>query len=219
MTDGVTARGDSRAGGPAGALVAYRHAAYDSPWWANPNSLPGRFHRLGDEPTQYWCLHPLGPSAEMLRHHLGRDSVDALDGVRLNLWAARLPADGLVRVGFDDCEGLGIAPEDLVGDDPEPTRALADRMRAQGVAGLIVPSAALPGTENVVLFGARVLHPYLMEPVTIDEVRTGHLSDGARPAEEVSGVVRWFGDPHPALAEWRRNGEVPVLDDPFASRW
>lgn len=46
---------------------------------------------------------------------------------------------------------------------------------------MIVPSAALPGTHNLILFGVRVLNPFLRAPLTPEEVPTGHLSDGARP--------------------------------------
>jgi hypothetical protein len=37
-----------------------------------------------------------------------------------------------------------------------------------------VPSAALPGTHNLILFGVRVLNPLLCEPLTPEEVPTGH---------------------------------------------
>jgi hypothetical protein len=52
-------------------LTVFRHASYDSPWWAFPSSRAGRFHRARSDTAQYLCLHPLGPAAEMLRHHLG----------------------------------------------------------------------------------------------------------------------------------------------------
>lgn len=57
--------------------------------------------------------------------------------------------------------------------------------------GLVVPSAALPGTRSLVLFGAWVLQPYVWAPVTPEEIRTGHLADGARPPMEVAALVRW----------------------------
>src|SRR2546423_8252865 len=52
-------------------VVTYRHAAYDAPWWAFPSSRQGRFHRAQSQTVQYLSLHPLGPSAEMLRHNVG----------------------------------------------------------------------------------------------------------------------------------------------------
>jgi hypothetical protein len=153
----------------------------------------------------------------MLRHSVGPDGDPG--GLLLNLWAVVVEVDDLVRISFDTCAADGITPEELVGDDHEPTQALGERLRAAGRAGVIVPSAALPGTENVVLFGPRVLHPYLVEPLSAEEIPTGHLSDGARPAAEVAPLVRWYGQPHAALVQWRAAGRFDRLDDPLASRW
>lgn len=201
-------------------LVAYRHAAYDSPWWANANSRSGRFHRALDNATQYLSLHPLGPAAEMLRHHVGPDAAAVdLDTVLLNLWAVIVDARDIVHISFDDCAGLGISPDELVGDDHGPTQDLAERLRRDGTFGIRVPSAALPGTDNLVLFGPRILHPYLQVPITPEEVPTGHLTDGARPPAEVASIVRWLGAEHSALREWQSTGTYPALDDPIALRW
>lgn len=82
-----------------------------------------------------------------------------------------------------------------------------------------MPSAALPGTDNLVLFGARVSHPCLAEPLSTDEVPTGHLSDGARPPAEVAALVRWLGAPHTVLEQWKATGTFDVLRGPFATRW
>lgn len=199
--------------------MAYRHAAYDTPWWVNPSPREGRFHRALQEPTQYLCLHPLGPAAEILRHHLGPAGAADADTVELNLWAVVVETDGVARIGFNDCEVYGITPDELVGDDHEPTQALADRLRAAGATGLQVPSAALPGTENLVLFGPRLLYPYLGKPLLTEECRTGHLTDGARPAAEAVPLVRWLGDPHRALAIWKHTGVEEPLDDPLSNRW
>lgn len=199
-------------------LVAYRHAAYDTPWWAFPSSRNGRFHLALADTAQYLCLHPLGPAAEILRHHVGPTGDP--DQVLLNLWAVLIPdPDRLVRIGFDDCQAFGLSPAELVGDDYGPTRALGERLRAAGAAGVIVPSAALPGTDNVVLFGPRVSHPYLLEPLSPSEVPTGHTSDGARPALEVHPLVRWVGAPHPSLEQWSATGAHDVLGEPPARRW
>jgi len=121
------------------------------------------------------------------------------------------------RIG--DCAAYGIAPEELVGDDYTATRRFAEAVRATGVDGMIVPSAALPGTYNAVLFGTRLLVPYLDEPLDPEQVATGHLTDGARPPAEVRSLVRWFGDPHLALEAWRATGTYPLLDDPLAVRY
>jgi len=198
-------------------LTAFRHAGYDSPWWAIPSPVGGRFHRGGQDTVQYLSLHPLGPAAEMLRHNVGPDGNP--DDVILNLWTAVLDIDGVTRVDFDDCETYGRTADELVGDDYRPTQALADAVRAAGAAAMMVPSAALPGTHNLILFGVRLLHPFLWEPLMPEEVPTGHLTDGARSAAEVVGYVRWFGTPHTAAEQWKATGTYEPFDDPMATRW
>lgn len=198
-------------------LVVFRHAAYDTPWWAFPSARGGRFHRAGEETVQYLSLHPLGPAAEMLRHDVGPDGDP--DDVILNLWMATVDVEGVVRVDFDDCETHGRTVDELVGDDYSATQALADTVQATGAQAMIVPSAALPGTHNLILFGVRLLHPYLMEPQGAEEVPTGHLTDGARPAAEVAAHVRWFGNPHASAEQWKATGTYDLFDDPSATRW
>jgi hypothetical protein len=200
-------------------LVAYRHAAYDTPFWVSGSRRPGRFHHAVGQATQYLCLHPLGPAAEMLRHHLGPAGAGDADTVLLNLWAARVRPEPLVTVRFDNCAEWSITPEELVADDYRATQALAGRVQQAGVGALVVPSAALPFTENLVLFGPRVLHPYLAEPLGVEECPAGHLSDGARPPAELAASTRWIGQRHDGLGHWQRTGEYRLLDDPPASRW
>lgn len=198
-------------------LTVFRHAAYDTPWWAFPSSREGRFHRAGLDAVQYLCLHPLGPAAEMLRHHVGPNGNP--DDLILNLWTAVVDMDGVERIDFDDCERYGLTADELVGDDYTATQALADVVRAGGAPAMIVPSASLPGTHNLVVFGARLLCPFLWEPAMHEEIPTGHLSDGARAAAEVADHVRWFGASHPAVQQWKSRGSYELFDDPMATRW
>jgi RES domain len=198
-------------------FTAFRHAAYDSPWWVIPSSRSSRFNRARQDTTQYLCLHPLGPAAEMLRHNVGPDGNP--DQVILNLWTATFEVDHLVRIDFDDCAGFGCTPEELVGDDYGPTQALAERLQAAGARAMVVPSAALPGTHNLILFGECVLHPYLWQPLAPEEIPTGHLTDGGRVAAELSSRVRWFGGEHVALEQWKLTGGYELFDDPLATRW
>jgi RES domain len=197
-------------------LTAFRHASYDSPWWAFPSSRAGRFHRARSDTVQYLSLHPLGPAAEMLRHNLGPTGNP--DDVVLNLWAAVVDVDDPIQVDFDDCARYGLTADELIGDDYTPTQALADAIRNSGAAAMIVPSAALPGTHNLILFGVRVLNPFLGKPLTPEEVPTGHLTDGARPPVEVAPHVRWFGTPHNAAEQWKTTGKYDPFDDPIATR-
>jgi hypothetical protein len=198
-------------------LTVFRHASYDSPWWVFPSSRAGRFHHARSDTVQYLSLHPLGPAAEMLRHNLGPTANP--DDVALNLWAALLDVDAVTRVDFDDCDRYGLTPDELVGDDYTPTRALAGAVRDGGAPAMVVPSAALPGTYNLIVFGIRVSSPFLSEPLSVEEVPTGHLTDAARPPAEVTSYVRWFGTPHKAVEQWKNTGSYDLFDDPGATRW
>lgn len=197
-------------------LVGYRQSNWDTPWWASSNLGEGRYHRLFEEATQYLCLHPLGVAAELLRH-LGRDVIDDLDTVHYRLWAARVPREGLVRIQFQTAEAHGIAAEDLVGDAYGPTQSLADRLRGDGVPGAIVPSAALPGTENVVLFGPRIRSPYLVDPPDpADQIATAHAGERCHPPRYAAPFVRWLGDAHAGLTHWLASGETLTFANPAA---
>jgi RES domain len=194
----------------------YRHAMWDTPWWANPNRSAGRYNAPGDPPVQYWCTHPLGPAAEFMRWQ-GKLSAAELRDVRLRVWAARVPSDDLVRIDFDNSRSYGVEPDALVGEDYSPTQALAERLRANGTAGLLVPSAALPGTEVAVLFGPRLLFPYLLDPIDDEQVRTAHVADAFVPPEAVPHVC-WKGSDHSALMDWQASGRSTPFVDPPVSR-
>src|SRR3977135_2435793 len=155
-------------------FAAFRHAAYDTPWWAFPTSREGRFHRAGQDTVQYLSLHPLGPAADTLRHNLGPDGDP--DDVVLNLWTAVVDIDDVTRVDFADCERYGLTADELVGDDYTATQALGDGVRASGATAMVVPSASLPGTHNLIVFGVRLLHPFLWVPLMTEDTPTGHLT-------------------------------------------
>jgi RES domain len=198
-------------------FTAFRHAAYDTPWWAFPSSREGRFHRAGQDTVQYLSLHPLGPAAEMLRHNVGPDGDP--DDVILNLWTAVVDIDDVTRIDFADCERYGCTVDEIVGDDYTPTQTLGDDVRASGAMAMVVPSAAVPGTHNLIVFGVRLLYPFLWEPLMPEEIPTGHLSDAARTPAEVVRHVRWFGAAHPAAEQYQTTGAYDLFDDPMATRW
>ena len=198
-------------------FTVFRHAAYDTPWWASPSSREGRFHRAGQDTVQYLSLHPAGPAAEMLRHNVGPGGDP--DEVVLNLWTAVIDIDTVTTVDFQDCQTYGLMVDELVGDVYRPTQALAAAIRRGGADAMVVPSAALPGTHNLILFGVRVLHPYLWEPISAEEVRAGHLTDAALSASEIAGRVRWRGASHTAAEQWKKTGCYEFFDDPMATRW
>lgn len=187
-------------------MVCYRFAAYATPLRAVPAWQPARFSR-GDEddPTQYLALHPLGPLAELMRNAELR-APEQVRTISTRTWALEVPLDDLPEITFATAERFGITADELVGDDYGPCQELALRLRAQ-IAGLIVPSAALPGTRNVVLFGARVAAPYLTRSVSTLDIPASITADGARPPGSLRSVVRFSGDMHAALDAWRNGTE------------
>jgi RES domain-containing protein len=183
-------------------VVCYRFAAYATPLRTVPAWQPARFSRGDeDEPTQYLALHPLGPLAELMRNAELR-SPEQVRVISTRTWALEVPVDDLPEITFATAERFGITAEQLVGDDYGPCQALAETLRTK-MEGVIVPSAALPGTRNVVLFGPRVAAPYLTQPVSTLDVPASITADGARPPTSLMSVVRYAGDTHAALSSWR----------------
>lgn len=198
-------------------LVAYRSADWDTPWWDRPNRAAGRFNRVLDPPTQYISLHPLGPFAERLRG-LGRGVLADVDTIAWRSWAVRVLDDDLVPITFDSAARHGLTPDELIADDWTSCQDMADRLRAAGTPGIIVPSAALPGSENIVLFGPKVASPYLLAPIDPDvDVPTAHSAERSAAPLEILGLIRWHGEPHPGLESWKAGG-IYRFSDPVAPR-
>ena len=171
-------------------MICFRQTRYRTPLRTSfqAQTRPGRYHR-GDElePPQYLCLHPLGPHAEALRFFDARTVEDAR-ALDLRTWAVEIPDDGLAEIPFDAA---------LVADDYTACQDLADRLRAAGHRGAVVPSAALPGTRNVVLFGGRVTSPWLAREVRPLEARASITGEHGTALATLVRVARFRGMPHP----------------------
>ena len=181
-------------------VVAYRLSSWESPLRTEPSRIDGRYHRASElEPTQYLCLHPLGPWAELMRAKDLRMREQVL-AVRERTWAVVVDVKGFVRVSFADASRHGLRASDLVATDYRACQRLADRMRALDVPGLIVPSAALPGTENLVVLGARVASTYALEPPLsrLDAPASMTAEDG-RPLLSLLDRVVYRGERHPQI--------------------
>jgi hypothetical protein len=196
-------------------VTVFRAAGFGSPLRIEPSRSPGRFHRVGTAlPTQYTCDHPLGPYAEKIR----AEDLHAIEDVRelqVRTWVLRVEIDGFVKIGFENAEDYGILPADLVSDDLSSCQGLADRQRNQGAAGLIVPSAALPGTRCIVIFGERVASTFLGPPMDpLLEIPASMTSDPGRSPISLLPRVRFRGQPHAGLDAWvSGTGHVPVEPD------
>jgi hypothetical protein len=198
-------------------LVAYRCAAWETPFWFDPNPIQGRYNHAGEGPTTYLGLHPLTPWAESLRAS-DRKADDEILELRRPPWAVRVDVDqaDVVQLSFDDPAPLSA--DELVDDDLAACQAFATALRADptGPQAIIAPSAALPGTRNLVLLGPRVLSPYLVDPLDpiIDAPGTLTAVRG-RAALNLRHVVhyRGAGVPHRGLAAWQA-GDVFDLSEP-----
>jgi hypothetical protein len=198
--------------------IVWRLAGWDTPLWSGPNRRAGRYNRAGAGSTQYMCLHPWGPWAEILRWENRRTADEAAE-LSGRVWSLRvtLPTPPR-RIGFDDAPALSVAPDDLVSEDYTVCQDLADEARNAGELALVVPSAALPGTESLVLFGPRVMIPWLLEPVDIDvDVPATVTAERAGPPLEVLDSVRWRGAPHRGLEDWRAGRSSYFLERPPVS--
>jgi RES domain-containing protein len=187
-------------------LVAFRASAYERPLWAIPNRVAGRWNAAGDPPVQYLALHPMGPWAEILRH-LGRRTAEAARSLRVPTWVLRVAlAEPPRPVTFASAGEVGLRAQDLVADDQRPCRAAAARLRAEGVGAIVAPSAALPGTEVLVLFGPRVVVGYDQAPLDPGlDVPAALLQQDGRAPEGLWELVhhRGGGRRHQALRAFR----------------
>jgi hypothetical protein len=199
-------------------VVAFRLANYETPLWAVENFPAARYNEAGSGCTQYLSLHPQTPWAELLRNEDRRTRERALL-MRYPLWAIRVRlAEAPLALTFDSATAYGLGPEDLVADDQAPCRALADRFRAAGPSAFLAPSAALPGTTNLVVLEPRVVVSWSIEPLDdLDWPAALGAQDGRCP-EGLWDHVHFRGTraAHPSLAAWRR-GEELVFSEPEVS--
>lgn len=193
-------------------LAGFRVSDWDTPLRVNPNRSEGRFNRDGSSATQYVALHPLTPWAEYCRYH--DLSPEQAEQRRLRVWAIRVIVPEIVEVEFDNATDHGLRSEDLVDDDWSACQDLADRFRTDpaGPKAIKVPSAALPGTRNIVIFGERVSIPYLWEPIDEVDMPTAIVAENARPPAGLLPLIRYRGDTHPEFDAWSQGQSFSFAD-------
>jgi len=186
-----------------GVETCFRIASWDTPLRANPNRAAARYNDAGSPATQYLSLHPLGHWAEYLRTHGLRDAVQVADR-RLRIWAVKVDLSRAVEIGYAEAASFGIEASDLVSDDHHRCRELAAKLRqgAGSPATIIVPSAALPGTRNVVIFGERVQIPYDWPPKSSIDLPACVVAERSQPPDGLERFVRHRGDEHLELEAW-----------------
>ncbi len=113
---------------------------------------------------------------------------------------------------FDNCDQFGLEPENLVGDDYEPCQDFAERCREDASLPdtVVVPSAALPGTRNLVIFGARVSVSLFESPIDAIDIPVSIAAEDAGPLDFLIDYVRYFNSPHKELDAWKGGQDFEI---------
>jgi RES domain-containing protein len=198
-------------------LIAFRVANFETPLWNLPNPQAGRYNHRNSTPTQYLALHPLTPWAEVLRNS-ARTTAEQARGLRVAVWILRVSLElEPLELTYDNAADWGVDPQDLVADDQDPCRELAQRLRDDPDFPniLIAPSAALPGTRNLVLLEERVDIDYHREPIDIIDVPVALAAQDGHAAEGLWQLVHHRGATllHAEFEAWR-NGDEYEFDQP-----
>lgn len=168
--------------------MAFRWTTYDVPFWARRNSRAGRWHRIGDLPTQYWSLTPDAAWAELIRHEDLYEEAE-LDLVRMPLWVCRVPKSSLVDLHVQELrERYELDGADLLDDDWSACQRARAALEADA-RGVIAPSSALPQHANLTLFGARRAINWTRQPILTSTI-PATLSALGRPPEGLLAHVR-----------------------------
>jgi RES domain-containing protein len=201
-------------------LTTFRLAAYETPLWATENFAPGRYNHAGDGATQYLSLHPMTPWAELLRNQSRRTASAALQ-LRLPLWSIKVGlADPLTEIAFADAQTYGLRADDLVSDDQSACRGLARQLRSDpdGPRALLVPSAALPGTKNLVLLDPYVAISYVADPVAPEDLPTCMAAQDACCPDALWDLVHHHASRrmHAGLEAWYDSDPFEFTEPPVA---
>lgn len=129
--------------------------------------------------------------------------------LRARVWVLRLQEPRVASITFDNATNFGLEPADLVADDYGACQMFGDRCRQEDDMPKVfrVPSAALPGTDNLVLFAPRVLAPYDSIPIDQIDVPGSIVAEGAHPLHTLIDRVRYVGELHQYLESWKRGAE------------
>jgi len=190
-------------------MIGYRVSAYDTPCAPSPSRRTGRWGVAGGEVVNYWSTHPYGAWAEVYRYD-GTDST-TIYGTSQRLWVGRFDPSGIVDLTAPEASDWGLCAADLVDDDWSACHAAARKMREAGVNAIRAPSAALPGADNLVLFGQRI--PIEFDGVVEDpeiELPCAVAADASIGVPDVLSLVRYKGTPWIAHERVRQSLPTPL---------
>jgi hypothetical protein len=161
--------------------IAHRYSSYDTPFWARDNTQPGRWHVLGDSPTQYLCLSTDGSWAELIRNEQ-LTTEDEVAMVSVQMWAVAVVQAMVVDYStFEKAATAGFDPGALVDEDYARCQREGARLRQLGCTGVLASSAALAGEINLTLFGARMASTWNRPPLLASSLPATVITKGAPP--------------------------------------
>jgi hypothetical protein len=140
--------------------------------------------------------------------------------MRYPLWAIRAQLeDEPLHLRFDNAAELGLDPSDLVADNQAPCRALAEAFRADGPSAFTAPSAALPGTTNLIVLEPRVLVSFNQTPIDDIDWPGSMASQDGRCPEGLWELVQYrsAGRKHPGLAAWEAGDTLQFEEPPVSA--
>jgi hypothetical protein len=163
------------------------------------------------------ALHPMTPWAEQLRN-LDMKTPDEARNTRVPIWAlrVRLEVEPLL-IGFAEAaDPHYLHAEDLVADDQNACRSLAGNLVESGVSSIIVPSAALPATFNLVIFQPMSGDiGYQEEPIDPEDVPASLIAQDGRCPEGLWNLVHYKDSPTPhAALDAHLNGDEFEFREP-----
>jgi hypothetical protein len=119
------------------------------------------------------------------------------------MWVAELQIQQLADYRtFDAAREAGFPPDALVDDDYARCQEEGRRLRSQGFQGVLAPSAALPGTVNLTIFGPRIASNWDRAPLLASSVPAIRIAVGA-PPEGIVERVRHKGEQHVGLSQYK----------------
>lgn len=184
--------------------IAFRYSNYDTPFWVRPNTESGRWHKSGESPTQYLSATVDGAWAELIRAE-GLRSEREVSLIRMPMWAAEVHVQRVADYSsFEKAEAAGFSAEALIDDDRSRCQEEGGRLRGAGVQGVLAPSAALPGSLNLTLFGPRIASTWQGPALLASSIPAVTVAIGS-PPEGIGPRVRHRGDRHPLFDEFRRS--------------
>lgn len=198
--------------------VVFRINNHKDALWTISNP-PGRFNAERAGPTQYLSLHPLAPYAELIRcveRRLGRRLLaddPEITAARHQCWALRIESDDVFHLLPESAGVVGLSAADLVDDDQRRCREAGEKFGRQDAEFPKVwsyESAALPGTRNLVIFGARAMSAYHLDPVSVIDIPGSLVAAAALTPPEILPGVRHVGAEHPMTSEVSADWEQPT---------